>query len=209
MPSKWNNPDGSRMLCSAESCPLPVVTKGLCGGHYQNSRYEATRGSEVTKKNHKRVGYDGNPRPCLYEGCSGRIHSGGLCPGHWGQRARGEELRPLNQFLNCSVPGCDLTWKVQVNATPICSKHRALSTKYNLTLPQLLSLFKDGAVCSNGSCRSDKNVQVDHDHNCCSFAGSCGKCVRGLLCHGCNIALGVTKEDPRRIQGLLDYLDRF
>lgn len=48
---------------------------------------------------------------------------------------------------------------------------------------------------------------IDHDHTCCSGTSrSCGKCVRGLLCPSCNIAIGMAEEDPLRLLALADYL---
>jgi hypothetical protein len=48
-------------------------------------------------------------------------------------------------------------------------------------------------------------IHVDHDHACCQKKNrSCGGCVRGLLCHACNIAL---RYIERRYAMARAYLD--
>lgn len=57
---------------------------------------------------------------------------------------------------------------------------------------------------------------VDHDHACCRIdlreeggtgpRRACGKCIRGLLCQQCNIAIGMAQEDPKILQAMIDYL---
>ena len=48
-------------------------------------------------------------------------------------------------------------------------------------------------------------IHVDHDHACCQRKNrSCGGCIRGLLCHTCNIALG---HIERRYAMARVYLD--
>lgn len=65
---------------------------------------------------------------------------------------------------------------------------------YGLTLERYDQLLADqGNACA--MCREPfkegQRIVVDHDHSCCDTKlRSCGKCVRGLLCHPCNIALG-------------------
>lgn len=56
------------------------------------------------------------------------------------------------------------------------------------------------------SCKTNKATVIDHDHGCCSKARSCGKCVRGLLCNGCNASLGHLKDDLDMINNLMLYL---
>ena len=47
---------------------------------------------------------------------------------------------------------------------------------------------------------------IDHDHDCCPGAHSCGNCVRGLICHGCNIALGMARNDVATLHAMVTYL---
>ena len=52
-------------------------------------------------------------------------------------------------------------------------------------------------------------LHVDHDHSCCPSRKSttCGECVRGLICGQCNRALGLMRDDPRRLRRAADYLE--
>lgn len=58
------------------------------------------------------------------------------------------------------------------------------------------------------SCQDSEGTVIDHDHKCCPGTYSCGKCVRGLLCSNCNTALGLLKEDEKRLLKLLEYTRR-
>lgn len=53
--------------------------------------------------------------------------------------------------------------------------------------------------------KGTKRLHIDHDHRCCPGDVSCGKCIRGLLCFGCNRLLAAV-ETPAWVEAARDYV---
>ena len=51
-----------------------------------------------------------------------------------------------------------------------------------------------------------RTPHIDHNHSCCSGIRSCGKCVRGLLCHSCNCGLGNFHDRSDLLHRAIKYL---
>lgn len=84
--------------------------------------------------------------------------------------------------------------------------------KYRLTVERYLDMLEEQnyrcAICSAespGDVRANR-FHVDHDHRCCPGSTSCGQCIRGLLCRGCNTALGNFGDDRQRLLNAARYL---
>lgn len=80
-------------------------------------------------------------------------------------------------------------------------RNRNYKKEYGITLEEYEAMFSaQGGVCL--ICllpeRSGKLLAVDHDH-------ATGE-VRGLLCNGCNVALGMFLDDPERIERAARYV---
>lgn len=72
-------------------------------------------------------------------------------------------------------------------------RHRLV---YHLTDEQMYVLWMAQEGCC-AICRVPLSTwNIDHDHACCPGVGSCGRCVRGLLCFGCNSRLLPQIEGP-------------
>lgn len=89
---------------------------------------------------------------------------------------------------------------------------------YNLTIEQYSEMFEkqEGkcAICGNPETATAKygkirSLSVDHDHSCCPGKTSCGKCIRRLLCHFCNHALGLFRDNPMLIEKAALYIREF
>lgn len=85
------------------------------------------------------------------------------------------------------------------NPTLIREKHYI--KKYGITLGEynVLDESQNGlcAICRNPQ-NNKKNLSVDHNHKT-------GK-VRGLLCHKCNVGLGMANDNVEVLESMISYL---
>ncbi len=62
------------------------------------------------------------------------------------------------------------------------------------------------AICHTADPGGRGQWMIDHDHGCCPGTGSCGQCVRGLLCNQFNLMLGFANDQPEKLRAALAYL---
>ena len=140
--------------------------------------------------------------------CGEPSHSRGLCNYHYNHRNRAPD-NPVREYARegCLVPDC--TGKHADSG--LCSKHAQRRRKYNLTVQDLLATYTSPCRICGAPPVTDSSKRphgVDHDHSCCpGTARSCGKCVRGVLCHGCNSGLGAFRDDIDRMKRAIRYVE--
>lgn len=104
---------------------------------------------------------------------------------------------PQDRFNRTGVDG--KFWTVRCRP---CKAARAHGT----TVAAILAMQGSGRPeCA--ACGSTDDLKVDHDHSCCPAETSCGRCVRGYLCHDCNTAEGLLRT-PERALALAAYMTR-
>lgn len=220
----WLGVDMVKAICDVTWCGRPRVARGYCDLHYREWRREGVAGKP-------RVVAQG--ASCGFTGCGRRIRSAGLCAGHYLQQHRGEELRPLREYISTTelddqgrkqCSGCR-EWKPadQYHAHPRvkggrqsrcmrCLRDNRLRATYGITLAQYEAMVEEqggGCAICGGTNGSGRALHVDHDHGCCAGTKSCGACVRALLCDPCNRSIGLMREDAQRLEKAAAYLRRY
>lgn len=80
-----------------------------------------------------------------------------------------------------------------------------LKYRHSITWPQ----FWEKLAKQDGCCylclrlldvEASRGFHIDHDHSCCPGERSCGKCIRGVACHGCNAGIGHFGDDPDQME---------
>lgn len=188
--------------CIFTPCENTAVTKKLCSGHYQ----QLQKGKQM--KPLQNVG----PRHCDFDTCDRKAVNKGLCSGHSQQRTKGQDLKPLRKRVNKVRPtelvprdicAFRLCKKFAARTSLLCGAHNFKAKQYGLSRDEYLALPSECAICS-----STETLHVDHDHACCNYRGSCGECVRGVLCGKCNWVLGLVDDKIEILRGMVNYLQK-
>lgn len=81
-------------------------------------------------------------------------------------------------------------------------RNRDLKWKFGITIEDYERMLENQAnrcaICGGYQVIKGDNLYVDHNHQT-------GK-VRGLLCHYCNVGIGMLKDNPQILQNAIDYL---
>lgn len=122
------------------------------------------------------------------------------------------KVRAVSSFSKCKnaydglFPQCRLCKSEFDKATRAKAKAKHLERKYGLAEAQYWEMFeRQGGVCA--VCGQPETqvlrgavsqLSVDHDH-------TTGR-VRGLLCHHCNTAIGLLRDDTAILEAAIAYL---
>jgi hypothetical protein len=115
------------------------------------------------------------------------------------------ERNPSKLYVNSPCKACSKTAE-----HPAAVRDRRLRLRYGLSSVEFeRRLQQQGGCAACGRTESNgKYWHVDHDHACCpTDARSCGKCIRGILCHGCNTALGNVNDSVETLRKMIKYLE--
>ncbi len=140
-----------------------------------------------------------------------------LCTGHCGRVLPREtftwaDKEQTRRRGDC--PKCEYDkHKKRINSNRQFYLHRQrvanLKHKYNLSYEDWLALYEaQNGLCPICSMPVDIRSAIDHDHDCCGAASSCGQCVRGILHNQCNVGLANFRESIPRLRAAIAYLEK-
>lgn len=177
----------------------------------------AKRKSEVAACRDRTVANRGNCEVC---GRTIDIHgAGGKC-----NRCYMQERRRTWVPVPCRLPGCSnlakragAIWDMHQNRKKRSGDYgsaerwihaRATPQKQYAVIRQRM-LAEQGGRCRLCGTTETWRWVLDHDHACERHPQPkdiCADCIRGVLCHTCNVFLGMVQDCPNRLRSALEYL---
>lgn len=85
-----------------------------------------------------------------------------------------------------------------------------MKAKFGLTNEQYVILYNKDTRC--WICGADKSIVagrpsrlvIDHDHEKAGPAS-----IRGVLCHYCNMAIGLAEDNPAMLRRMAEYIEKY
>lgn len=138
-------------------------------------------------------------KACELDGCDRNHYAKGMCRVHYTRQFRYGRTSLANDRKKDTYT-CGLSYKT------VRKSH--LRNKYKVTEEQYLTMAQNGCEICGKMSLPHKKLHIDHDHKCCpvvydskgrtGYFKTCGRCVRGVLCDGCNNAVGKYERDTLR-----------
>jgi hypothetical protein len=222
----------TKSTCSVDGCERIEWSRGWCNTHYAHWRAHGDPvnkmpvhcvhcGSQFERKSSKHTICSDEcrrQRDTLQAQCRpSRQKVAALlrcrwCDDHFVRyMTRKRAAAPKDRFkcTSCSAEGNDASHTRQTRARPSGRKYH-LKSRYGLTVDAfnalVLQQLGQCLICRRSL--TDARLAVDHDHNCCPGSTTCGKCIRGVLCHQCNVALGLMGDSPDTMRAAAQYLEQ-
>ena len=190
---RWNN---SRRewgrYCGGKSCDAETRPCRVCGKQF--SLNDPGAGTRYCSTKCKLIGYNPSEEkpgiPCLWCGTT---------------RSRRNTSQGAYICRNCTHPLRYVIHNLRKHHVPI-TRWRTLVADPTCPIcgAELLTRTQDPITGRFASL-----LVIDHDHDCCPGPASCGNCVRGLICTGCNKALGMARDDPLILRQMAQYLEQW
>lgn len=108
---------------------------------------------------------------------------------------------PASKPANAAVCGPDCAKERRRRAA---AEYRRANRRHGLDYDDYLALL-DAAGHACTICGATDNLRIDHDHDRCPDH-SCGNCVRGIICHRCNLNLGAWHDNLDLLAAAIRYL---
>lgn len=144
------------------------------------------------------------------------IYGGKLGSSMWNVRCDcgRESTIQTTAIKNTTSCGCDLEYTKRSGRSRRALVPRKVRANHGHRLrtfglsPEAFERMKESQENKCAVCNKifERTPHVDHDHSCCFGKRSCGKCIRGLLCHHCNAGLGNFKDSPELLLKAITYL---
>jgi hypothetical protein len=154
---------------------------------------------------------------CEVADCNNKANRKQYCEPHYDQVRKGRAVNGIKICMSCDVLFTDVKSSRNVrkycfDCNPVGDKTAAnLLCDYGLSRPMFDAMyFEQDGSCAMAGCSREASV-VDHWHGCQENHGrarGCLKCVRGLLCRGCNAGLGRI-EDMLFVGACKEYLSYY